>query len=311
MKKLSVVIPTYNEEKNVDLLYKELSDVLSYMGKKYEILFIDDGSTDGTFKRLSEIREKDNNVKIIKFKRNFGQSAALKAGFDHARADIIVTIDADLQNDPKDIPKLLGELEKNDVVCGWRSDRKDSFAKKFFSNFGNWLRKRLIGGEIHDSGCTLRAYKRECVDNLELYGEMHRYMPALLSWKGYKICEVKVNHRKRKYEKTKYNWKRLFKGFMDIINTWFWQKYSQRPLHIFGGLGILSLAIGSMAGLYSIYLKIFEKVSLSDTALPLFAVFMIMIGVQFFISGLLADISVKNYYYSEKRKTYSIEKILK
>lgn len=140
---------------------------------------------------------------------------------------------------------------------------------------------------------------------------MHRYMPALLSWKGYKICEVKVNHRKRKYEKTKYNWKRLFKGFMDIINTWFWQKYSQRPLHIFGGLGILSLAIGSMAGFYSIYLKIFEKVSLSDTALPLFAVFMIMIGVQFFISGLLADISIKKYYYSEKRKTYSIEKILK
>lgn len=310
MRRLSVVIPTYNEEKNVDPLYKELSDVLPYIGKKYEILFVDDDSTDGTFKRLSKIHERDNNIKIIKFKRNFGQSAALKAGFDHARGDIIVTMDADLQNDSKDIPKLLGELEKNDVVCGWRFDRKDSFSKKIFSNFGNWLRKKLVGGGIHDSGCTLRAYKRECVNDLELYGEMHRYIPALLSWKGYKIGEVKVNHRKRKYEKTKYNWKRLFKGFMDMINTWFWQKYSKRPLHIFGGLGILSLAIGLIAGLYSIYLKILEKVSLSNTALPLFAVFMVMIGIQFFISGLLADISIKNYYSSEKRKTYSIEKVL-
>ena len=239
-KSLTIVIPVYNEEENISPLYNELKEVLSPI-EDYEIIFIDDGSTDGTYKELTKIH-KFGDIKIIKFRRNFGQTAALKAGFDFALGDILITMDADMQNDPKDIINIMKEMEdsKYDAISGWRYERRDKITKKIYSRLSNWLARKLTGLKIHDFGCTLKAYKKECIKDLELYGEIHRYIPALLSWRGYKIKEIKVNHRKRKYGKTKYNFWRLFKGLLDIINIKFWIKYSTRPLHFFGIIGIFS-----------------------------------------------------------------------
>lgn len=310
MVKLSIVLPVYNEEENIAPLYKELKSVLNKINESYEIIFVDDGSTDKSFELMKKL--KDKNIKIIKFRKNFGQSAALQAGFDNCKGELVVSMDSDLQNDPGDIPKLIEKLKEGyDCVCGWRYKRKDSFSKKVLSKIASLMRKPFIGTQLHDFGCTLRVYKKEGVRELELYGEMHRYIPAILSWKGYRVTEIKVNHRKRVNGKTKYDGKRVIKGFVDMINVWFWQKYSQRPLHLFGGLGIMSGFVGIVAAFISFYWRFFKGIGMDATPLPLFSAFMVMIGVQFFISGLMSDIAMKNYYSSRKRKTYNIEKILK
>jgi glycosyltransferase involved in cell wall biosynthesis len=269
---LSIIIPVYNEEDNIYPLYKELNGVLSTLGWTYEILFVDDGSTDSSFSHLKEIHDKDHAVKIIKFKRNFGQSAAMKAGFDYARGRIIVTMDADLQNDPHDIPALVQKISqgKDDVVCGWRYKRNDSLSKKISSKIANRFRTLLTGEVIHDSGCTLRAYTKESVADIELYGELHRYIPAMLLWKGYNVGEIKTNHRERSFGKTKYNWKRLNKGFLDLIVVAFWQKYSARPIHIFGGMGMIFFGFGLLITLYLVIERLFFGGGLSDR--PLFLV---------------------------------------
>jgi glycosyltransferase involved in cell wall biosynthesis len=309
---LSIVIPVYNEEENISLLYKELNEVLVKIGHSYEILFIDDGSTDTSFPRLKEFHDKDPAVRVIKFKKNFGQSAAMKAGFDHARGKIIVTMDADLQNDPHDIPALVQKISqgKYDIVCGWRYKRSDSFSKKFFSRIANRFRTLLTGETIHDSGCTLRAYTRESVADIELYGELHRYIPVILLWKGYHVGEIKTNHRKRTFGKTKYNWKRLNKGFLDLIVVTFWQRYSSRPMHIFGGLGLIMGIAGILIVGYLVIQKLFYGSVLSDR--PLFTVgfFLIVIGLQFIAFGILADILLKIYYGQDHRKNYLVESIL-
>ena len=311
MIKLSIILPVYNEEENVPVIYEELKSVLDKINKNYEIIFIDDGSTDKTFEVLEKLHKKNPKVKIIKFRKNFGQSAALQAGFDNCRGEIVVSMDSDLQNNPRDIPKLIEKLDEGyDCVCGWRHKREDSFSKKVLSKIASLMRRPLIGTDLHDFGCTFRVYKKDCVKELELYGEMHRYIPPMLRWKGFRVSEMEVNHRKRLHGKTKYNCKRVMKGFVDMINVWFWQKYSQRPLHIFGGLGLVCSSTGFFVGFLAFYWRLFKGVDLSSTPLPLFAVFMVMIGIQFFISGLMADISIKNYYSSGKRKTYNIEKIL-
>jgi len=311
MIKLSIILPVYNEEENVLVIYEELKSVLDKINKNYEIIFIDDGSTDKTFEVLEKLHKKNPKVKIIKFRKNFGQSAALQAGFDNCRGEIVVSMDSDLQNNPRDIPKLIEKLDEGcDCVCGWRHKREDSFSKKVLSKIASLMRRPLIGTDLHDFGCTFRVYKKDCVKELELYGEMHRYIPPMLRWKGFRVSEMEVNHRKRLHGKTKYNCKRVMKGFVDMINVWFWQKYSQRPLHIFGGLGLVCSSTGFFVGFLAFYWRLFKGVDLSSTPLPLFAVFMVMIGIQFFISGLMADISIKNYYSSGKRKTYNIEKIL-
>ncbi len=309
---ISVVVPFYNEEKNIVPLHAELNDVLKSLNRQYSIIFVDDGSTDDTYKNMLKVHEKDANVKIIKFRKNFGQSAALKAGFDYSDGNVVISMDGDLQNDPSDIPKLVEKIENEDydVVCGWRADRKDPFAKKITSKFANLLRKKTTGEIIHDSGCTFRAYRNGCVKGLDLYGETHRYIPAMLLWKGYRIGEVKVKHRPRKYGKTKYGLLRLGKGFLDLIVITFWQKYSVRPIHVFGGLG---LVLGLSGGLLSVYMgieRLFFNEGLSDRPLFLLSILMIIIGVQFVVSGISADIMLKVYYGQNGRKNYLIEKVV-
>jgi len=308
---ISIVVPFYNEEENIEILYSELSVTLKKMDREYIIIFIDDGSSDNTFKNMLKVREKDNKVKIIKFRKNFGQTAALKAGFDLARGNIVISMDGDLQNDPADIPKLVEKIEKEDydVVCGWRADRKDTISKKVTSKFANFLRKMTTGEAIHDSGCTFRAYKTECVKGLDLYGEIHRYIPAMLLWRGYKIGEEKVKHHSRKFGKTKYGLLRIGKGFLDLIVISFWQKYSVRPIHVFGGLGLLLGISGTLIGGYMGIERLFFGKSLSDRPLFLLAVLMVIIGVQFIVSGILADIMLKVYYGQNERKNYLTEKV--
>lgn len=309
---ISVVIPAYNEEETIPHLLESLEPVMKNLGREHEIIFIDDGSTDSTFNVLTQQKNKNNHIRIIKFRSNFGQTAALAAGFRYAKGDIIVSLDSDLQNSPSDIPNLLDKIESedNDVVCGWRFNRKDSMLKKLFSKFANNLRKRLTGEKIHDSGCTLRAYKKEAVADLDLFGEMHRYIPAILLWKGYKVSEIKVQHHARKYGKTKYSWQRLIKGFLDLIVVTFWQRYSARPIHIFGGIGIILTLLGITIGGYLGFQRLVYNIPLSDRPLFTLSILTAVIGIQFFIFGILADIMIKLYYRRDGQKNYLIEKII-
>jgi glycosyltransferase involved in cell wall biosynthesis len=305
---LSVVVPLFNEEESIPTLYEKLIDNLNNIGKNYEILFVDDGSTDKTYEIINKINQKDRRVKTVKFRRNFGQTAAISAGFDYAKGEVIVTIDGDLQNDPKDIPYLLEKLSEGyDVISGWRFDRKDSLPKRIPSRISNFLHKKLTGLNIHDSGCTLKAYKSEAVKNLELYGEIHRFIPALLAWRGFKVGEIKVKHLPRKYGKTKYGTWRLVNGFLDLINLKFWTQYSSRPLHFFGPLGLAQLLVGTLAGLYLVILKFFFGQSLANRPLLLAAVLLVILGVQFITFGFLGEILIKVYYSSVSRKSYEVE----
>lgn len=308
---ISVIIPTYNEEGNVEVLYNELKTVLSSLKLNFEIIFIDDCSTDTTNQRLLALHTNDPTVKIIKFRKNFGQSAAMKAGFEHSQGRLIISMDADLQNDPLDIPPMIEKIEKEnyDVVCGWRYNRQDSAQKKVFSKLANRIRSFLTGETIHDSGCTLRVYKREAIRDIELNGELHRYIPAMLLWKGYQIGEIKSNHRQRVSGKSKYNWKRLTKGFLDLLVIAFWQKYSVRPMHIFGGSGLLIGFIGLVITAYLILEKLLLGMALAERPLFLVGILFIIVGVQFIAIGLLADIMLKVYYSQNQRKSYLIEKI--
>jgi glycosyltransferase involved in cell wall biosynthesis len=307
---LSVVLPVYNERDNLTPLTDELLAVLAEETEAWEIVFVDDGSTDGSDEVLRSLHEEDPRIKVVEFRRNFGQSPALDAGLDYARGEVVVTMDSDGQNDPADIPRLLEKLtEGYDCVSGWRAERNDPLCKRLFSRIASEMRQFFLGTNLHDYGCTLKAFRRCAAMDLNLHGEMHRYVPALLAWRGYRIAEIEVNHRPRTAGETKYSWQRLIKGFLDLINVWFWQKFSGRPLHIFGGLGMVSMTIGGLAGLYTVWLKVVERVSLSDTAFPLFAVFMVMIGVQFFISGILADIGIKGYQQAKDEEPYRIREI--
>ncbi len=307
MEKVSIVIPAYNEQDNVKKLHRKIKEVEKENNLNFEIIFVNDGSSDQTLARLKEL----SDLKIINLRKNFGQTAALDAGIKEAQGEIIVAMDADLQNDPRDIPRLLDKMDKGyDLVSGWRHNRKDSFLKNLTSRGANYLRGLLVKDGIHDSGCTLKAYRGECFDNIDLFGEMHRFIPGILKMKGYKVGEIKVKHHARKAGQTKYSYKRILKGFLDMIAIWFWRKFSNRPLHLFGGLGMLLMSFSFLGGLYLTYLKIWQKTSLSDHALTLIVVFGILVGLQLFISGLLADILIKNYYQERQEEPYSIKEVV-
>ncbi|HEX7586656.1 MAG TPA: glycosyltransferase family 2 protein, partial [Patescibacteria group bacterium] len=303
---LSVVVPLYNEEGNVKELHRRIKDACQNLGKNFEIIFVDDGSTDGTAKNCQGL----SPLKLIRFRKRFGQTAGFDASIKEAQGEIIITMDGDLQNDPADIRLLLEEMDKGfDVVSGWRFLRKDTFMKKFFSRTANLLRKILIQDNIHDSGCSLKAYKRECFQDVDLFGEMHRFIPAILQLEGYSVGEVKVSHHPRVHGKTKYNWRRGLKGFVDMLSVWFWRKYSSRPLHLFGGTGIIFSFAGFLILIWMAVEKIFYGASLSEKIWPTIGTFLILVGIQLFVFGLLADIMIKNYYKNHGRMNYAIKEI--
>jgi Glycosyltransferases involved in cell wall biogenesis len=308
MYRISVVVPVYNEEGNVRELHKEIMDVCEKEGYEYEIIFINDGSSD----RTDEICRTLSPLKYICMRRNFGQTAAMDAGIKVAKYDYIVTMDGDRQNDPEDIPQMLRHLVENnlDVVSGWRKNRKDTFMKRFISRGANFLRGILVKDGIHDSGCSLKVYKKECFNGMNLYGEQHRFIPALLKIKGFTVGEVVVNHRARTEGKTKYNWHRTIKGFVDMISVWFWNKYATRPLHILGGFGILSLMVGFGCGIWSVVIFIMGHKMSNNIIPPILTVFFVIIGLLMFIFGLMSEIMMKTYYGVHVDVPYSIKEVV-
>jgi glycosyltransferase involved in cell wall biosynthesis len=308
---ISVVSPVFNEEDNVEELYNELVISLERTGKNFEIIFVDDGSTDSTFERLKKIRERDKRVKIIRFRRNFGQTPALSAGFDYARGEIIITIDADLQNDPSDIEILLKKMEEGyDLVSGWRWKRKDNFLTRILpSKIANFLISMITGVKLHDYGCTLKAYRSEVVKNIRLYGEMHRFVPAVASLLGINVAEVKVNHRKRKAGKSKYGIGRTIRVILDLITVKFLISYSTRPLQIFGLIGLITGGTGFLLGVYLTYLKIIERQAIGNRPLLLLSVLLIFLGAQFISLGLLAEMLSRTYHEAVEKKIYAIKEL--
>ncbi len=304
---ISVVIPVYNEQDNILLLYQKNKQVLDQLNKEYEIIFVDDGSKDQTGKNLLSI--KDSRLKVIKFRKNFGQTAAMDAGFKHAQGSIIITMDGDLQNDPEDIPKLLEKINEGyDVVSGWRYYRKDPLTKHILSRLADKLRRFITKEKIHDSGCTLKAYKRECFKDLNLHGEMHRFIPALLLWKGFKVTEIKVKHHRRYKGKTKYTMTRVIKGLLDLIVVKFWMQYSARPIHLFGSAGLILSGLGSLITIYLIFMRQIFDQPIANRPVLQFAILLIILGIQFIFFGILTDILIKLYY--KEDPPYSIEKII-
>jgi len=306
---LSVVIPAYNEEENVPILYEKLKKVLDSLGEDYEIIFVDDGSTDGTYQRLKQLAEKDSRLKVIKFKRNYGQTAAMSAGFEHAKGDVIITLDADLQNDPEDIPILLEKLKEGyHVVSGWRKDRKDPFlSRKLPSMVANWLISKITGVHLHDYGCTLKAYRAEVVKDLELFGDMHRFLPALTKRRGAKITEVVVRHHPRMFGRSKYGIGRTVRVLLDIMLVKFLNEYINKPLYMFGSVGFLLLVLGLFSLFYLIFLKLFLEEPIGRRPLLILSVLLILAGIQLISTGLLAELLVRIYYRTKDTKPYVIQ----
>ncbi len=308
---VSVIIPVYNEAANVQPLYRELVSVLDSMRLPFEIIFVNDGSRDNSLNQLIRLHLHDKRVKVIAFRRNYGQTAALDAGIKHAKHDLIITMDSDLQNDPHDIPRLLAKINEGyDFVQGWRFKRKDSVMKKITSRFAHFLRKKIINEKVHDSGCTLRIAKRKCFDGFTMYGEMHRYIPTLIQQRGFKITEIKVNHRQRHAGKTKYKWTRLFGGGFDMLLLWFWDRYSSRPLHFFGAVAAIQFIIAGVAFIEQVIKAIIVFASgnlFYPEPILVIAVMFGITGVLTFLFGFLAEIMVRTYY--QDKPNYAIGKI--
>lgn len=308
---LSVIIPLYNEEENVPLLYKKLKEFLESLKKEYEMLFVDDGSADRTLSILEEIQSKDNRVVVLSLRRNFGQTAAFAAGFDFARGDIVVTMDGDLQNDPADISKLLALIKDHDLVSGWRKKRKDPFfSRRLPSLIANWLISKVTGVKLHDYGCSLKAYRRDVIKNLKLYGEMHRFIPAVASWYGVRVAEVEVAHHPRLKGRSKYGISRTLKVVLDLITVKFLQSFSTKPIQFFGPIGVMFGLLGFLFSLYLTIEKIFLGHQIGGRPLLLLGALLIIVGIQLIGMGLLGEMLVRVYHESQRKPTYVIKKIL-
>lgn len=310
---VSVVIPLLNEEQNIELLHEQLRAALNDLEAVSEIIFIDDGSTDRTFALLKKIAEKDPSVWVVRFRRNFGQTAAFSAGFDLARGEVVVTMDGDLQNDARDIGLLLEKIDEGyDVVSGWRVNRQDKLiTRKLPSRMANALISKVTGVRLHDYGCSLKAYRRDVVKNIHLYGEMHRFIPALASWIGIQVAEVPVNHHARRFGRSKYGLGRTVRVILDLITVKFLLDYATRPIQIFGLWGILSLAAGTGLGLYLTVLRLFFNTPLSNRPALLLAVLLVMLGVQLIIMGLLGELMVRTYHETQGKPIYTIRELVK
>jgi glycosyltransferase involved in cell wall biosynthesis len=308
---LSVVIPLYNEEENVQMLLERLKGALDPLNKEYEIIFVDDGSTDRTLSILEEIQAKDKTVVVLSLRRNFGQTAAFAAGFDFARGDVIVTMDGDLQNDPADIPKMLELIKDNDLVSGWRKKRKDPFfTRRLPSIMANWLISNVTGVKLHDYGCSLKVYRRDVIKNLKLYGEMHRFIPAVASWYGVRIAEVETVHHQRLRGKSKYGISRTMKVVLDLITVKFLQSFSTKPIQFFGPVGIVSGFFGFLISLYLAIDKLFFGRDIGGRPLLLLGALLIIVGIQLIGMGLLGEMLVRVYHESQRKPIYVIKKIL-
>lgn len=307
---ISVVIPLYNEEENVRELHDRLKAVLDSLDREYEIIYVDDGSIDNTLSILEEIQSLDPTVMILSFRRNFGQTAAFAAGFDFARGDIVVTMDGDLQNDPNDIPKLVEMIKTNDLVSGWRKKRKDPFfSRRLPSMIANWLISKVTGVKLHDYGCSLKAYRRDVIKNLRLYGEMHRFIPAVASWYGVRVAEVETTHHPRLRGKSKYGITRTVKVVLDLITVKFLQSFSTKPLQFFGFFGIAGGFLGFLILLYLSIEKILGR-PIGGRPLLLLGALLVIVGIQFIGMGLLGEMIVRVYHETQRKPIYVLKKVL-
>lgn len=309
---LSVVIPLYNEEGNILPLYEQLSAALDALGTSYEVIVIDDGSRDASFARLKEVHARDPRWQVIQFRRNFGQTAGVAAGFQQARGDVVVTLDADLQNDPADIGRVLQKLDEGyDIVSGWRVNRKEALlTRRLPSQTANWLISRTTGVSLHDYGCSLKAYRREVVKGVRLYGDLHRFIPALASQMGVRVAEIPVNDRPRLSGQSKYGLSRTFRVFLDLIGVIFLLSYFNRPLRVFGGIGVIVGGVGGLILLYLGYVRVILSQPIGERPLTLLGILMVVLGVQMISTGLIADMVMRTYYESQGKPTYYVREML-
>ena len=316
MAKYSIVVPFHNEEENVTVLYARLKQVMEQVGESFELVLVDDGSNDRTYKLLEEIAAVDSRVLVVKLRRNFGQTSALAAGFDHASGEFILAMDGDLQHDPNDIPNFLEKLDEGyDVVSGWRKERIDNFVlRRIPSRCANWMMAKLSGVDIHDFGTTFKAYRREIIHNIPLYGEMHRFIPALASWYGASICEIPIHNINRERGKSHYGLGRTFRVFFDLLTIRFLLRYMSRPLHFFGGLGALGILGGTGMALILLVMKIFNPaMDMMHHHGPMFVVGSVLIvtGIQLLAIGLLGELQVRHYYTGQHPASYTVDRIVR
>ncbi len=316
MPKYSIVVPFHNEEENVTALYARLKQVMEQIGDSFELVLVDDGSSDRTYKMLEEIAAVDSRVLVVKLRRNFGQTPALAAGFDHASGEFILSMDGDLQHDPNEIPNFLEKLEEGyDVVSGWREKRIDNFVmRRIPSRIANWLMAKLSGVDIHDFGTTFKAYRREVIHNIPLYGEMHRFIPALAAWYGASICEIPIKNVNRLRGKSHYGIGRTFRVFFDLLTIRFLIKYMSRPLHFFGSFGAVSILLGSFFSVLLLGMKILHPhANVMDQHAPLFVIagILILAGIQLLALGLLGELQVRHYYSSQQHTPYAIDRLVR
>lgn len=311
MRGISVIVPVYNEEDNVVLSYQEITSVLQKLDFDYEIIFVDDGSRDETVSRLLATVDGDPHVRLVQFRRNFGQTAAMAAGFDHSRFDIVVTLDGDLQNDPNEIPAMIAKLEEGyDLVAGWRKHRQDKFlSRRLPSLIANWIISRSTNVRLHDYGCTLKVMTGEVARGIRLYGEMHRFIPALAGEMGARIAEVPVNHRARRFGTSKYGISRTIRVVLDLITVKFLLGYSKRPIHLFGPVGLFSSGLGAALLVMMTYQRLFEHQPMGNRPLLSLAVMMVIIGLQFLVFGLLAEVLARTYYESQDKRIYVVRRV--
>lgn len=310
---LSVVVPLYNEEASLPFLVNQLLETLRPLGRSFELVLVDDGSRDGTPETLKNLAASVPELVAVILRRNYGQTAAMAAGFDASHGTVIVTLDGDLQNDPADIPLLLASLEEGyDLVSGWRHQRQDAALSRLLpSLIANRLIARVTGVKLHDYGCSLKAYRREVVTDMNLYGELHRFLPALAYIEGARIGEVKVNHHPRRYGKSKYGIDRTFRVLMDLLTVWFMKRFVTRPMHVFGFAGLVALGAGLLLGLWLVGEKLLLGTDIGDRPLLLLAVLAVLSGVQLFSFGLLAELQMRTYYESQGRPIYRIRATLR
>lgn len=309
---ISIVVPIYNELENVEPLYASVTRTARALGQPYELLLIDDGSTDGTSNALDQLAAADATLKVVHFRRNFGQTAALNAGLHLAAGDVIVTLDADLQNDPADIPLLLARLgEGYDLVHGWRKDRQDAFlSRKLPSKLANWMISRVTGFPVHDLGCTLKAMRREIAGELQLYGEMHRFIPVLAHWRGARCAEVVTRHHPRRFGASKYGLSRALRVVLDLITVKYMIQYQTSPMRLFGGLGLASLLAGGASAAATIVMKLARGIDMTGNPLLLLTVFAGLAGLQFFVLGMLGEVCVRTYFESQGKRPYAIRSLV-